>query len=182
MIIELDMNSSIPIYVQLRNQIVMGIGHGELKPGESLPTVRQLAEDAGVNTMRVNKTYQILKTEGYINIDRRHGAVVAKNIDIVKYTKDLLEIIQHDMYERAKERRDKLTFEAHNLDEMKQILETQPGFIHAMWCGNPKCEEKIKEIRGCKSRCILENKALIDDKCVCCGSEAKYYVVWGIQY
>ena len=86
------------------------------------------------------------------------------------------------MYERAKERRDKQTFEAHNLDEMKQILETQPGFIHAMWCGNPKCEEKIKEIRGCKSRCILENKALIDDKCVCCGSEAKYYVVWGIQY
>ena len=62
MIIELDMNSSIPIYVQLRNQIVMGIGHGELKPGESLPTVRQLAEDAGVNTMTVNKTYQILKT------------------------------------------------------------------------------------------------------------------------
>ena len=55
MIIELDMNSSIPIYVQLRNQIVMGIGHGELKPGESLPTVRQLAEDAGVNTMTVNK-------------------------------------------------------------------------------------------------------------------------------
>ena len=69
MIIELDMNSSIPIYVQLRNQIVMGIGHGELKPGESLPTVRQLAEDAGVNTMTVNKTYQILKTEGYTNID-----------------------------------------------------------------------------------------------------------------
>ena len=59
----------------------MGIGHGELKPGESLPTVRQLAEDAGVNTMTVNKTYQILKTEGYINIDRRHGAVVAKNIE-----------------------------------------------------------------------------------------------------
>ena len=82
MIIELDMNSSIPIYVQLRNQIVMGIGHGELKPGESLPTVRQLAEDAGVNIMTVNKTYQILKTEGYINIDRRHGAVVAKNIDM----------------------------------------------------------------------------------------------------
>ena len=82
MIIELDMNSSIPIYVQLRNQIVMGIGHGELKPGESLPTVRQLAEDAGVNTMTVNKTYQILKTEGYIKIDRRHGAIVSDNIDM----------------------------------------------------------------------------------------------------
>lgn len=82
MIIELDMNSSTPIYVQLRNQIVMGIERGELKLGESLPTVRQLAQDIGVNTMTVNKAYQILKTEGYIKIDRRHGAIVSDNIDM----------------------------------------------------------------------------------------------------
>lgn len=82
MIIELDMNSSTPIYVQFRNQIVMGIGRGELKLGESLPTVRQLAQDIGVNTMTVNKAYQILKTEGYIKIDRRHGAIVSDNIDM----------------------------------------------------------------------------------------------------
>lgn len=82
MIIELDMNSSTPIYVQLRNQIAMGIGRGELKLGESLPTVRQLAQDIGVNTMTVNKAYQILKTEGYIKIDRRHGAIVSDNIDM----------------------------------------------------------------------------------------------------
>lgn len=82
MIIELDMNSSTPIYVQLRNQIVMGIGRGELKLGESLPTVRQIAQDIGVNTMTVNKAYQILKTEGYIKIDRRHGAIVSDNIDM----------------------------------------------------------------------------------------------------
>lgn len=82
MIIELDMNRSTPIYVQLRNQIVMGIGRGELKLGESLPTVRQLAQDIGVNTMTVNKAYQILKTEGYIKIDRRHGAIVSDNIDM----------------------------------------------------------------------------------------------------
>lgn len=62
MIIELDMSSDTPIYVQLRNQIVKGIGKGEIQPGEKLPTVRQLAADAGVNTMTVNKTYQILKT------------------------------------------------------------------------------------------------------------------------
>ena len=58
MIIELDMSSSTPIYVQLRNQIVKGIGKGELKTGEKLPTVRQLASDAGVNTMTVNKACQ----------------------------------------------------------------------------------------------------------------------------
>lgn len=74
MIIELDMSSSTPIYVQLRNQIVKGIGKGELKTVEKLPTVRQLASDAGVNTMTVNKAYQILKNEGFIRTDRRLGA------------------------------------------------------------------------------------------------------------
>lgn len=78
MIFGLDMSSETPIYVQLRNQIVMGIGKGELLPGESLPTVRQLAEDIGINNMTVNKAYQILKSEGYIIIDRRHGAKVAE--------------------------------------------------------------------------------------------------------
>lgn len=76
MIITLDTSSATPIYAQLRNQIVTGIGKGELKAGESLPTVRQMAQDAGINTMTVNKTYQILKTEGFIEIDRRKGAVV----------------------------------------------------------------------------------------------------------
>ena len=103
-------------------------------------------------------------------------------LDIVSYTKELLETIQHDMYERAVERRDKLTFEAHNMDDMERILNTQPGFIHAMWCGDPECEAKIKEIKGCKSRCIVPNGERIDEKCVCCGKEAKEHVIWGIQY
>lgn len=76
MIISLNLKSNVPIYVQLRNQIVKGIGKGELKVGENLPTVRQLAQDAGINTMTVNKTYQILKMEGFIEIDRRKGATV----------------------------------------------------------------------------------------------------------
>ena len=57
MIIELNTASDIPIYVQLRNQIVLGIGRGELKSGESLPTVRQMAQDTGINVMTVNKAY-----------------------------------------------------------------------------------------------------------------------------
>ena len=76
MILSLDMGSEVPIYVQLRNQIVTGIGKGELAVGERLPTVRQLAQDAGVNVMTVNKTYQLLKLEGFIEIDRRKGAIV----------------------------------------------------------------------------------------------------------
>jgi DNA-binding transcriptional regulator YhcF (GntR family) len=81
MIIRLDTTSEIPIYVQLRNQIVTGIGRGDLKIGEGLPSVRLMAEDIGVNTMTVNKTYAILKNEGYIEIDRRHGALVSPKAD-----------------------------------------------------------------------------------------------------
>lgn len=113
--------------------------------------------------------------------DTREKIAESIDINIVDYVKNLLETIQKDMYKRALERRDALTFEAHNLDDMKNILNTQPGFIHAMWCGNVECENKIKEIKGCKSRCILEEKP-IDDKCVCCGKKAKHHVIWGIQY
>ena len=91
MIISLDTSSSIPIYVQLRNQIVLGIGRGELKPGEGLPTVRQMAKDAGINTMTVNKTYQILKAEGFIEIDRRSGAIVTKSQRMDKEFEEKLE-------------------------------------------------------------------------------------------
>jgi Predicted transcriptional regulators len=80
-IIHLDMRSDVPIYVQLRNQIVTGIGKGELKAGEALPTVRQMAQDAGVNSMTVNKAYQILKMEGFIEIDRRKGATICPASD-----------------------------------------------------------------------------------------------------
>ena len=114
--------------------------------------------------------------------DTREKLTTEANTDIVTYVKNLLETIQRDMYERALKRRDELTFEAHSLDEIKNILNTQPGFIHAMWCGNEECETKIKEIKGCKSRCIDETGKKIDDKCVCCGKEAKYHVIWGIQY
>lgn len=114
--------------------------------------------------------------------DTREKMEVEKDIDISTYTKELLDTIQKDMYLRAKKRRDELTFEAHNLEEMERILTTQPGFIHAMWCGDDNCEEKIKEIKGCKSRCILEEEKAIDENCVCCGRKAKYHVVWGIQY
>jgi len=104
-----------------------------------------------------------------------------KNINVVDYVSKLLDTIQKDMLEKATKRRDELTFEAHDLDDMKKILDTQPGFIHADFCGDSECEEKIKEIRGCKSRCIIDDD-LVDGKCVCCGKEAKYHVIWGIQY
>ena len=69
-----------------------------------------------------------------------------------------------------------------NMQQVEEIMNTKPGFVKAMWCGDPECELKMKEIRGTKSRCILEDAQPISDKCVCCGKEAKHTVVWGIQY
>ena len=70
MIIKINTKSETPIYLQLRNEVVKGIGKGEFEIGESLPTVRQMAMELGVNTMTVSKAYQLLKTEGFIETDR----------------------------------------------------------------------------------------------------------------
>jgi prolyl-tRNA synthetase len=113
--------------------------------------------------------------------DTREKITEDININIANYVKSLLDNIQKNLYIKAKERRDKLTFTAKNMKDMENILNTQPGFIHADWCGDSACEDKIKEIKGCKSRCIVEEEA-IDTKCVCCGEPAKHHVIWGIQY
>ena len=114
--------------------------------------------------------------------DTREKITIEADSDVAATVANLLDTIQNDMYERALERREKLTFEAHNLADVKNIMETQPGFIKAMWCGDEECELKMKEIKGTKSRCILEDAEKIDDKCVVCGKDAKHLVVWGIQY
>ena len=77
MILSLDYSSDVPIYQQVRNQIVLGIASGDLRPEEKLPTIRALATELGINMMTVSKAYQILKSEGYIHSDRRNGAWVA---------------------------------------------------------------------------------------------------------
>ena len=76
MILKIDMAGGIPIYQQIRNQIVYGVATGLLEMGEQLPTVRQLAADIGVNPMTVSKAYGLLKDEGVILIDSRHGAKI----------------------------------------------------------------------------------------------------------
>ena len=81
MLLHLDFGSDVPIYMQIRNQVVMGIAEGKLQTGEKLPTIRALSEECGINMMTVSKAYQILKQEGYITTDRRSGARVALKDD-----------------------------------------------------------------------------------------------------
>ena len=82
MLIEIDFNSEEALYVQLQNQIIMGIAMDLIKEGDALPSVRQLADTVGINMHTVNKAYTVLKQEGFIRLDRRKGAVIA--LDAVK--------------------------------------------------------------------------------------------------
>lgn len=94
MLIEIDFNSDEAIYMQLRNQIILGIAREELKEGEPLPSVRQLADHVGINMHTVNKAYHVLKQEGFIQLDRRKGAVICIDVDKLK----ALSVMKEQLY------------------------------------------------------------------------------------
>ena len=89
MIIKIDFNSEEAIYVQLRNQIVLGIATAQLHEGDSLPSVRQLADEIGINMHTVNKAYAVLREEGIIMMDRRRGAVIAVDLNKLQALEDM---------------------------------------------------------------------------------------------
>lgn len=103
MILNLDFTSDVPIYSQIKEQIIKSIARGDLKVNESLPSVRNMAEEIGVNLHTVNKSYNLLKDEGYINIDRRKGAVVnslplTKKDENTEKIKSMLELLTAESY------------------------------------------------------------------------------------
>ena len=91
MVWTIDFESDEAFYIQLRNQIIMGIATERIREGDSLPSVRQRAENIGVNMQTVNKAYSVLKQEGFIKLDRRRGAVIALDVDKLQATRELQE-------------------------------------------------------------------------------------------
>ena len=103
MILNLDFNSDVPIYTQIKEQIIKSIASGDLKLNESLPSVRNMTEEIGFKLHTVNKSYNLLKDEGYINIDRRKGAIVNtlpldKKDENVEKIKSMLELLTAQSY------------------------------------------------------------------------------------
>ena len=91
MLIEIDFNSDEAIYIQLRNQIIMGIATSTIHEGDTLPSVRQLADNIGINMHTVNKAYNVLRQEGFLQLDRRRGAVSCIDEDKLEALQDLKE-------------------------------------------------------------------------------------------
>ena len=91
MFIEIDFNSDEAIYVQLMNQIILGIATSRLQEGDPLPSVRQLADTIGINMHTVNKAYSLLRQEGFVTIDRRRGAIIAVDENKIKAMEEMKE-------------------------------------------------------------------------------------------
>ncbi len=94
MYIEIDFNSDEALYMQLRNQIIMGIATEQFREGDSLPSVRALADMIGINMHTVNKAYAVLRDEGFVKVDRRRGAVIAIDEDKLQALSDMKDSLQ----------------------------------------------------------------------------------------
>ena len=122
MILDLDFNSDIPIYTQIREQIIKSIAKGDLKINESQPSDRNMDEEIGVNLHTVNKSYNLLKDEGYINIDRRKGAIVKelpldKTDDNITKIKSMLDLLVAESYLLGMSREEFLNYSNKLFDE-----------------------------------------------------------------
>ena len=93
-----------------------------------------------------------------------------------------LELVQKGMFDKAKRNLDEHIFEAHSLDEAKQLQQAHGGFIKTMWCGELDCEMKMKEEAGMSSRCMPLEQEHLDDVCPICGRAAKKMIYWGVAY
>lgn len=113
--------------------------------------------------------------------DTREKIIVSLN-ELENKVTETLEMIQHDLLEKARKNRDEKTYSAVTLDDFIEIANNKPGFIKAMWCGDEACENKLKEVAGVSSRCMPFEQEHIADTCVCCGKKAKALVYWGKAY
>lgn len=113
--------------------------------------------------------------------DNREKTIVPLS-ELATAVPQLLAALHEGLYTAAKERTERMTYDAHSMEELKDIAANKPGFIRAMWCGDPECEKKLKDEAGVSSRCMPFDGEPIGDTCVCCGKKAKALTYWGKAY
>lgn len=116
-------------------------------------------------------------------VRRNDGEKTPVSLDSIEdRVREQLDEVHDGLYRKALERREQMTGDVFDFDEMKRCAEEKPGFLRAMWCGDEACENKIKEEAGLTSRCIPFDGEPISDRCVCCGRKATELVYWGKAY
>jgi prolyl-tRNA synthetase len=117
-------------------------------------------------------------------VSRSTGEKTVVSLDNIGETvKEALVKAHDDMFNKALENREKHTYEAESIEEINKVLEEKgDGFVFAPWCGDEACEDEVKAQAGIGSRCIFDGVSYEGKKCVCCGKEAKFGVVWAKAY
>jgi prolyl-tRNA synthetase len=102
--------------------------------------------------------------------------------DLEAAVAEQLELVHQGMYAKAKKNLEDHIYEAHSLEEAKELQEKNGGFIKTMWCGELDCELAMKEKAGMSSRCIPFAQEKLGDTCACCGKPANKMIYWGVAY
>ena len=166
------------VYERMKKVCRAKIDAGEQSPGWKFAEY----EMKGV-PLRVELGPKDIENNCCVIVRRDNGEKTVVSLDeLEEKLTELLKAVHDGLYNKALERRANMTFDAHSLDEMKEIADNKPGFIRAMWCGDRECEDKLKDYAGVSSRCIPFEQEELDGKCVCCGKKAKHMLYWGKAY
>ena len=124
-----------------------------------------------------------IENNSCVLVRRDTGEKISASLNGIEETiAKLLEDIQNNLFNKALEHRNEHTYTATDYDSFKEIVETKPGFVKSMWCGDEACENKIKEDTGATARCMPFEQENLGETCVCCGKKAKTMVYWGRAY
>jgi prolyl-tRNA synthetase len=163
---------------QLAKSVRVGIDASDKKPGWKFNEY----EMKGI-PLRLEVGPKDIENGQVILARRDTGEKIIVPIDkIDEKLVEILDDIQKNLYQKASQHREERTSIAINIDQLKHILETKPGFVKAMWCGNRECEDTVKEETGATSRCLPFEQEAVSDKCVCCGDKANQMVYWAKAY
>jgi len=166
------------LYDRLKDTVRVKLDDSDKKPGWKFSEY----EMKGV-PLRLENGPKDIENNQCVLVRRDNREKVFVSLDnLEQEVQNLLNKLQVDLLEKARQLRDKKTFTAKNLEEFKNVIENTPGFIKAMWCGERECEDSIKEMTGATARCIPFEQEHIADTCVCCGKPAKHMVYWGKAY
>ena len=133
--------------------------------------------------LRVEIGPRDMEAEQCVMVRRNDGEkTIVKLEDVETAANEQLQLVHDLLYEKALENLQQNTYEAHSLEEAKQLQAEHGGFIKTMWCGELECELKMKEEAGMSSRCMPLEQEHFDDVCPICGKPAKHSIYWGIAY
>ena len=145
--------------------------------GENFGITRQGARDA----IKHGET-ALKELEAKVGFAARYRRVQEKLEELEQAVEAQLELVQKGMYEKAKKNLEEHIYEAHSVEEAKELQQKNGGFIKPMWCGDEACELKMKEVAGMSSRCMPLKQEHLGDTCACCGKPAKHMIYWGVAY